>query len=424
MSAIFLWISKDFKKSIIVSSLVLLFLGMSFFEIGYESYSYIQVIGQALVIAALIFLSGLIILRTRRSQYARYNFFLILWFIAFFWLGLGYYAIPIVKTPFLQSIWRSLDVYRFWLFLSLPIAYLSGTSLEGVICKLQRNRKLFSLAIILILLFTGGLVKSVSLLYQDVNPHLPYTVQNSQIPIELLNYLRSQNEYGRILPIRCPMWIYMIPSYTGKNLVDGWYPQEKLLPCLLNISDYRINDLETTENRTEVWKNLIDQNQELGIHWVIIGNSNTTFIQNLTDSTFKQDAFIIHKGGNLTILKNTVPNSFIQLITQTCDVDHDFNRPSPERINVKIPDRFSNATIFVREAYYFGWTVKGDNNTFSVIPTSKGFIQTASESNLNWGDQVIFEYTSSSNPYTFLSILMIGLIILLLIYSRKVEQMT
>ncbi|WP_455278441.1 6-pyruvoyl-tetrahydropterin synthase-related protein [[Eubacterium] cellulosolvens] len=418
ISAILLWISKDFKKLKIVLTLFLLFLGMAFFEIGYETYLYIQIIGQALVIVALIFLSCFVILRTQRSKYNRYNFFLALWFVSFFWLGLGYYAIPIVETPLLQSIWRSLDVYRFWLFLSLPIAYLGGTLIEGVICRMQRNKKLLLLVVILILLFSGGIVKSVSLLHQDVNPHLPYTVQNSEIPIELLNYLRSQNDYGRILPIRCPMWIYMIPSYTGKNLIDGWYPQEKLLPSLLNISDYRINDLETTENRTEVWKNLIDQNQELGIHWVIVGNSNTTFIQNLTDSTFKQDAFITHKGGNLTILKNTAPNSFIQLITETGVVDYDFERPSPERINVKITDRFLNAKIFVREAYYFGWIAKVDNNTLSVMSTHEGFMQTAPESNPN---QTIFEYASSSNPYIFLSFLMIGLIILLLIYSRKYE---
>jgi hypothetical protein len=421
ISAIFLWISKDFKKSTIVSALVLLFLGMSFFEIGYQTYFHIQIIGQALVIAALIFIAGLVILRTRRSEYNRFNFFLTLWFVSFFWLGLGYYAIPIVEIPLLQSIWRSLDVYRFWLFLSLPIAFLAGILIEGVVCRMRRNRKLLILAVIFILLFSGGIVKSVYLLNQDVNSHLPYTVQNSDIPIELLDYLRLQNDYGRILPIKCPMWIYMIPSYTGKNLIDGWYPQEKLLPSLLEIDDYRINDLETTENRVEVWKNLIDQNQELGIHWVIVGNSNKTLIRDLTNSTFTQDAFITHEGGNLTILKNTVPNSFVQLVTETGNVDYDFERSSPERINIEITDRFSNVKIFVREAYYIGWIATVDNYTTNVMSTPEGFMLITPEPN---PAHVTFEYTSANNPYIWLSLLMIGLIILLLIYSRKNVQIT
>jgi hypothetical protein len=421
ISAIFLWVSKDFKKSTIVSALVLLFLGMSFFEIGYQTYFHIQIIGQALVIAALIFIAGLVILRTRRSEYNRFNFFLTLWFVSFFWLGLGYYAIPIVEIPLLQSIWRSLDVYRFWLFLSLPIAFLAGILIEGVVCRMRRNRKLLILAVIFILLFSGGIVKSVYLLNQDVNSHLPYTVQNSDIPIELLDYLRLQNDYGRILPIKCPMWIYMIPSYTGKNLIDGWYPQEKLLPSLLEIDDYRINDLETTENRVEVWKNLIDQNQELGIHWVIVGNSNKTLIRDLTNSTFTQDAFITHEGGNLTILKNTVPNSFVQLVTETGNVDYDFERSSPERINIEITDRFSNVKIFVREAYYIGWIATVDNYTTNVMSTPEGFMLITPEPN---PAHVTFEYTSANNPYIWLSLLMIGLIILLLIYSRKNVQIT
>ncbi|MFC1505967.1 6-pyruvoyl-tetrahydropterin synthase-related protein [Thermoproteota archaeon] len=421
ISAIFLWVSKDFKKSTIVSALVLLFLGMSFFEIGYQTYLNIQMIGQALVISALMFIAGLVIFRTRRSEYNQFTFFLVLWFVSFFWLGLGYYAIPIVKIPLLQAIWRSLDVYRFWLFLSLPIAFLAGTLIEEVICRMRRNMKLLMLTVILLLLFTGGIVKSVYLLNQDVSPHLPYTVQNSDIPIELLEYLRLQNDYGRILPVRCPMWIYMIPSYTGKNLIDGWYPQEKLIPSLLGIDDYRINDLETTENRVEVWKNLIDQNQELGIHWVIVGNSNKTLIRDLTNSTFKQDAFITHEGGNLTILKNTVSNSFVQLITETSNVDYDFERSSPERIEIKIIDRFSNVKIFVREAYYIGWIATVDNDTTSVMSTPEGFVLITPEPS---PAQVTLEYTRSNNPYIWLSLLMIGLIILLLIYSRKNVQIT
>jgi uncharacterized membrane protein len=421
ISAIILWVSKDFKKSIIVSALVLLFVGMSFFEIGYQTYINIQMIGQALVIIALIFIAGLVIFRTRRSEYNHFNFFLVLWFVSFFWLGLGYYAIPIVKIPLLQSIWRSLDVYRFWLFLSLPIAFLAGVLVEGVICRMRRNMKLLMLTVIFILLFTGGVIKSVYLLNQEVNPHLPYTVQNSNIPIELLEYLRLQNDYGRILPVRCPLWIYMTPSYTGKNLIDGWYKKKKLIPRLLGIDDYRINDLETTENRLEVWKNLIDQNQELGIHWVIVGNSNKTLIRYLTNSTFKQDAFITHEGGNLTILKNTVPNSFVQLITENGNIDYNFERSSPERINIEITDPYSNVKIFVREAYYIGWIATVDNDTTSVMSTPEGFILITPEPSPT---QVTFEYTRSNNSYIWLSLLMIILIILLLIYSRKNVQIT
>ena len=134
------------------------------------------------------------------------------------------------------------------------------------------------------------------------------------------------------------------------------------------------------------------------------------------EQLIKQDAFITHEGGNLTILKNTVPNSFVQLITETGNVDYDFERSSPEKINIKITDRFPDVKIFVREAYYIGWIATVDNDSTSVMSTPEGFILITPEPS---PAQVTLEYTRSNNPYIWLSLLMIGLIILLLTYSRK-----
>jgi hypothetical protein len=66
-----------------------------------------------------------------------------------------------------------------------------------------------------------------------------------------------------------------------------------------------------------------------------------------------------------------------------------------------------------------GWIAQIDNNINSVTSTREGFIVTAPESNPT---KVTFEYKSSDNPYTLLSLLMTGLIVLLLIYSRKDVQ--
>ncbi|MEM2942934.1 MAG: hypothetical protein QXT81_05890 [Candidatus Bathyarchaeia archaeon] len=356
-------------------AVTLLLVGMSIFEVGLSGGEpLIQFAGQTLVVAAMAFIVALLFYTARRIKTSPAVLFLSLWFTLFLWLGLGYYAMPLADLPFFWGLWRSLDVHRFWLYLSVPAAILAGKT--AVAARSSRRRlPTLCLVALLILAASGAFVKASYALTQDVNPHLPYTTQNAEIPPALIAYFTSQQEFGRILPIRCPMWIYILPSYTGKPLIDGWYPQEKLLPYLLKeINDYRINDLETTPNRTDEWVELIRRNETFGIRWVVIGNGNRTLIDKMSDLTFKQDIFIEYEKGNLTVLKNTLQNPPVKADVSDCE-SITFQRPAPDMIVVQVQKKLPCEELTVREAYHSGWvaTVNGKEAETSV--DSNGFIK-------------------------------------------------
>jgi uncharacterized membrane protein len=242
MIAIGIWFSKGYHTSTPTTlSIVSVFFGMGVFEFGGAISEIWQVVGQVLVILGLLSLVSSALYVSKKIKHTDpTGLFLVLWFTVFFWLGLGYYAMPLANFPLFQSVWRSLDVHRFWLYLSIPAALLAGKALVRIARFSAKKTSLVAMIIILTLIVVGAGVKATYSVIQNINPHLPYTTQNSEIPQQLLTYLKSKEGFGRILPVRCPLWVYLLPSYSGKPLIDGWYPQEKLLPFLLNISDYRI----------------------------------------------------------------------------------------------------------------------------------------------------------------------------------------
>ncbi len=419
-AAIGIWLSRSHGKNTWLAPMILLFLGMEVFEVGWPVTKWIESIGQTLVVLALVLMLGLVLHVSKKARRNEPSYlFLVLWFTVFFWLSLGYYAMPLANVPIFQVVWRSLDIHRFWLYLAVPIALLAGKVAGTFSRSSVRRSSSVGLATIVILILAGATIKAEYSLTQDVNPHLPYTTLNSEIPQELLDYFKSENEYGRILPVRCPMWIYVLPSYAGKPLVDGWYPQEKLLPVLLNISDYRINDLETSGgNRTRIWEGLIRKNQELGIRWVLIGNSNSTLIKNLSNSTFKQDAFIRCGTSNLTVLKNTVENSWVRL-NSIPNTDVRYYRPAPDRILVDIDHSMKDVELVVREAYHPSWSARIDGETVPIQATNEGFMSIRIKTS---PCSVVILHSNPANPYLYLSLATIGLLILVWFYSKTIAR--
>jgi len=417
------WASrKHGGRNSLFSAFGMLFLGMGIFELGSYDNVWIMTAGQALVIIALVFLLGLVTHGLGGRKCSPAELFLALWFTVFFWLGLGYYAMPLANLPIFQSIWRSLDIHRYWLYLSIPIALMAGKVVGRVAHPPVRKLSMVGLSLILIIVFAGAAVKAGYSLTQDVNPHLPYTTQNAEIPQALLDYFRSKDEYGRILPIRCPMWVYLLPTYTGKALIDGWYPQEKLLPILLDIEDYRINDLETTPNRTEYWKELVNKNQELDIHWVLIGNANSSLVTELCSSTFKQDAFIGYGVNNLTILRNTVENPPVRVLDSALGDGVRYHRPEPDKIVLDIPSPIRDLGLIVSEAYYPGWTALIDGKELKVQRTDdqsptgeEGLILVRASSA---PARIVIRYANPDNPHAMIFIAAAGVLALVWVLSK------
>jgi hypothetical protein len=404
MVAIYIWFSKGYHISTPTTlPIISVFFGMGVFEFGGAISAVWELIGQVFVILGLLSLVSLILYVSKKIKHSdTAGLFLVLWFTVFFWLGLGYYAVPLANFPLFQSVWRSLDVHRFWLYLSIPVALLAGKVLVRMARSSAKKTSLVALTMILTLIVVGAGVKATYSLIQNVNPHFPYTTQNSEIPQQLLTYFKSKEDFGRILPVRCPFWVYLLPSYSGKPLIDGWYPQEKLLPFLLNISDYRIDDLENTNNRVETWERIIEKNQELGIRWVLVGNSNSTLINHLSNSTFRQNFSVMYGGDNLTVLENTIENSPIQLLDTPEEIRVRYDRPTPDKIIIDIDSRLRNVELIVREAYHSGWTAYIDGERASIQATKEDRLMLIP---LEYAPtRIVITHSNPGNPYIYLSL--------------------
>ncbi|MEM4246387.1 MAG: 6-pyruvoyl-tetrahydropterin synthase-related protein, partial [Candidatus Bathyarchaeia archaeon] len=315
--------------------------------------------------------------------------FLILWFILFFWFSLGGYAVPFstpkaipyLKSSWISTLWMSLDVQRFWLFLVTPMSALGAEPLTRLIRKASlrsRSKETFLTAIIMLVVVLGGSIKAYYSLTQPISEHLPsyLTASNSVIPQDLIDYFKSSPLDGRILGIRCPLWIYLLPCYTGKPLIDGWYPQGRLLGRILEINDYRINDLEVSNSteRIRIWRSLVADSEALGIDWVIFGDENRA-LQNMVigESGFIKVRVIPYGQRILTIYQSPRKNPLITF--EPPDHVTWYTRPTPDKILIKYPPLLTDTEVTVREAYAATWRAQADGVELPVTPDENGFIR-------------------------------------------------
>jgi len=292
----------------------------------------------------------------------------VFWFLLFLWLGLGFYALPVLQLPVISSIWiKTMDVYRLWLYLALPMSALAARGLCRSAAKLLSWRP-FSVALLLILIVTpitiGVAVKVQYDLNNPINGVLPYSAANTQIPPGLIDYFQHDSSEGRILGVNVPLWIYLLPIYVNKPIVDGWYPQTKLVIPLVMINDYRLDDLETHNSsaRFMIWKGLIAQSQLLDITWVIIGDNGTLAASLMGDTDFMKELTIPYDGVNLMIYKS---------LTRQSLVDGDVNvtaitTSNPDQIIMSMQPPATPTSLLVKEAYFPTWRATANGASLTV----------------------------------------------------------
>ncbi len=402
-----------------VAFIFLLLLGMGIFEIGEVLESNLLIFsGQGFVLISFLFILSRLIIDSRRQILRSEKFFFLIWFILFLWLGLGYFAIPLTRVPILSTLWRSLDVHRFWIFLIIPLSILSGKILDQL-ARAFRKRRIYKalLVIILSIMLAGAFIKASYSLIQPTNDQLPYNVSNDIIPQELVDYFESEEHYGRILAIKCPLWIYLLPSFTEKTLIDGWYPQEKLLKPILEINDYRINDLETSENRTDIWKDLIEEHELLGINWIMIGGNNQTLINELVHSSDFKKAFVIeYEEWNISIFSTDSITEMVEIRPEGIAKEVEFQRSAPDDISIRITDLESDGVLIVKEAYYPTWISKSNDTPLDIHETDEGFIEIFCQRGIS---QIELIQKPSDNTYLYVSFFSFITLIAILIIPFK-----
>ncbi len=363
---------------------LVLLAGMVPYELGQMSGSpALEQIGIAIIVLAfVVFLAEALgrCLRGRFERSTEHYRFLGLWFLFFLWAGLGYYAIPIVWFQPFKTIWVSLDVYRFWLYLAIPIVVLAAMGAVRAVRLALTKSKL--LTILLLLLICVPVTLSPALRVSDsvnkpINDQLPFSTANSEIPSALIDYFDQENASGRILAIKCPLWIYLLPRYTDKATIDGWYPQSKLVRMLVEINDYRFDDLETTEpesERTAIWRRLIDNNELLGIEWLMVCEldpSETRII--VENSSFRRSLTIPYENTQISIYK-----AFPEVILISTSASGNFQiimeRPSPDHLRLRLNDVPSGTVIQIREAHFPTWAATANGVPVDVTGDEEGYI--------------------------------------------------
>jgi hypothetical protein len=288
-----------------------------------------------------------------------------IWFTAFFWLGLGFYGLLFRLLPF----YMELDVLRFQLYLVIPQSILAATFLGRIFNHFSSSSRLYphifhSQVPVAPFALAALLFSSTILAVGVLGP-----VKTSEpIPGDIVAYYISQTGSGRILPIECPVWVYVLPIYTGKPLIDGWYPQEKIIRPLVQIDDYTINLLDMhPEERVSIWNSLIDDADRLGVEWVMIGDPSLSYImENHPEFTKTKEVGLLSVyASDRTSLITLIPPDSAQ-----AQVDY----ASPGRIHVSLSNITTSVDVLLKEADMDGWWVEVDGLNVPHGQNGDGFI--------------------------------------------------
>jgi hypothetical protein len=342
--------------------------------------------------------------------------FCFMWFFFFFWLGQGDEALLFQLLPY----WQKLDPDRFILFSSIPLAILGGFILDEIFGIFPLDSPSSSLSIFTrhkkFLLTTGLVIPLIAVNIIQLNSFTADTTlyrANHVSPNEIINYFEGQNDYGRILPINCPNWIYSFPVIGGnKSIIDGWYPQGRQLTLLRSIRSYSINDLSLDPNRTEIWSNFIENAENLAIGWILIGD-----IQYVELVPLKKFSLELHADG-VFVYKAKFKVSMIDTNPNYLADNFVLRRISPEKFVIEAQEIMSPVEITIKEAYFPYWVAFVNKMPIEVSRNADGFIQL----NIDRLGEFIIElrYEEQFNLAAGISILaLFGIPILLEIYRRN-----
>lgn len=361
-------IGSNFSKRIplsVIAFVASLLAGMAVFQAGeILAFGTMEVLGEIMVAVSFVtFVGQFIAIRYARNVLSRKNgvIFATFWFILFLWMGLGYYALPILQLPVIDTIWtKTMDVYRIWLYLALPMSALTARGILRSVSKIFTRRPLLVtmfIALAIIPITVSVAMKINYDLSNPVNGVLPYSTANAEIPLEVINYFRNDASQGRILGINVPFWVYVLPSYVNKTLIDGWYPQTIIVKQLAAFNDYRLDDLETAPNQTarfNEWRQLISNSQLFDVTWIMIGDNGTLAGELMQNTNFTEQLVVPYGKVNLVVYKSTTVPSFIETNASNVNLTS-VSRPNPDEIIMNFQPSPDTLTMLVKEAYFPTW---------------------------------------------------------------------
>lgn len=287
------------------------------------------------------------------------NTFILVWMFIFIFLGSGF-----LPLKYFLPFGGEVDFLRFQLYLAIPLSLLlvnlEGYSLGRLGKKFLLQQKLdkpkiwFLVVVVLNILIMGIILQVFpTVLAEEVWPEEP--------PPQLIQYIRERSEWGRILPIDCPFWVYSLPHLTGKPLVDGWYPQG----CILSKIKFSTRKTINHYSNETILKHFIDNAKLYGIKWVLVGNNSKTHL--LKNSGFHKvletSKFMLFENSlNLTYIETNPKTSKVKYIQRT------------DSILISLETKNLKTKVLVKETYFPGWIATENNKEIPIYPDENGFI--------------------------------------------------
>ena len=255
------------------------------------------------------------------------------------------------------------DLMRFQLYASIPLAVALATREKydfGLV-----SRKLFggyvSTSLLVTLLLTVNVVAGAVILASTPQV-VAQEVDVGRIPPEIAGYLASQQCFGRILAIDCPFWVYLLPHYTGKRLIDGWYPQGSILVMLKKVGKtYTLNNCKNDG----LIRHFIERADDYGIRWILVSEEGRTYL--LQNSHFKP----VLEAEGIILYENQHKVSYVDVKPQA-KVSWSWSR---DKIELRVESSSERTEVIVKEAYFPAWKAYDNGVSIPLKQSELGFMK-------------------------------------------------
>ena len=351
------------KMLILIGILFLSFIFSAFWlllyivDLTYWVSFYTQNVNPLISAALLILLTALTIicLKSFASYTSVKSLFTLAW--AFLFLVFSSYFFPLTYfLPFGGSI----DFMRFQLYLSIPFSLLIAGGRSRFLKTKGKSESLKDIKLVVVFLLILNIIIFFAV-FQFFGETVREEVFCESIPEPVILYLKNNKEYGRILTFKCPFSVYLLPSQTGKPLVDGWYPQGSVLPII----KFNVKKTLTRIEDESLISTFIKKSQVFGVKWVLLGDPGKAYL--LQNSSFKK----VLNFSRYILYENTLNISYVETNPKT-ELKWSQTRDMI-RIIVEVNSR-ERLNVTVREAYFPGWTGWDNSEWLNISPTKNGFI--------------------------------------------------
>jgi hypothetical protein len=230
------------------------------------------------------------------------------------------------------------------------------------------RRTLLSILLLVLILTSIANMNKIepSTTNQPAIRHIPKT----KIPDNMISYFQlqlSNDFYGRVFPIRAPIWIYMLPDLVDVPIIDGLFPTSRLASILNRFAYVNINDpWGPGVNDEELWRYYIDKSEDLGVLWIVAKSPAT--ITNLIKEKFTLEL----NTSIFDIWKSKTPVSMFEVRE---GIEIDYFRPSHTLIELDVrTNELREIDIVVKETYFPYWRARMDGKELSIQQNEDGFI--------------------------------------------------